>query len=81
MRTERKTAMMIITENIEMELFSSVESCVEIQTAAAPEEEEQLEKYTSKQVSLNLRKRDLHGSQSHQMYRSVRMFTCGPVIC
>lgn len=74
--------MMFITENIEMELFSSVESCVEIQTAAAaPEEEQQLEKYTSKQVSLNLRKRDLHRSQSHQMYRSVRMFTCGPVIC
>lgn len=77
MRTERKAAMMIITENIEMELFSSEESCVVIQTV----EEEQLEKYTSNQVSLNLRKRDLHGSRSPHIYPSVRMFSCGPVIC
>lgn len=77
MRTERKAAMMIITENIEMELFSSEESCVVIQMV----EEEQLEKYTSNQVSLNLRKRDLHGSRSPHIYPSVRMFSCGPVIC
>lgn len=48
MRTERKAAMMIITESIEMELFSSEESCVVIQTVG---EEEQMEKYTSSQVS------------------------------
>lgn len=80
MRTERKAAMMIITENIEMELFSSEESCVVIQTVEEEEEEEQLEKYTSNQVSLNLRKRDLHGSRSPHIYPPVRMFSCGPVI-
>lgn len=53
--------MMIITENIEMELFSSEESCVVIQRV---EEEEKLDKYTSSQVSLNLRKRELHESQT-----------------
>lgn len=47
MRTERKAAMRI-TENIEMELFSSGESCALIQT-----QEEQLRKST---VSLNLKK-------------------------
>lgn len=80
MRTERKAAVMIITENIEMELFSSEESCVVIQTVEE-EEEEQLDEYTSNQVSLNLRKRDLHGSRSPHIYPSVRMFSCGPVIC
>lgn len=38
MKTERKTALLVIKENIEMELFSSEESCVLIQTQ---EEEEQ----------------------------------------
>lgn len=37
MKTERKAALLVITENIEMELFSSEESCVMIQT----QEEEQ----------------------------------------
>lgn len=31
MKTERKAALLVITENIEMELFSSEESCVVIQ--------------------------------------------------
>lgn len=47
MRTERKAAM-TMTENIEMELFSSGESCALIQR-----QEEQLRKST---VSLNLKK-------------------------
>lgn len=43
--------MMIIAENIEMELFSSEESCVVIQKQ---EENEQLGKYNFNHVSLNL---------------------------
>lgn len=43
--------MMIITENIEMELFSSEDSCVAIQKQ---EENEQLGKYNFDHVSLNL---------------------------
>lgn len=70
MRTERKATMMTITENIEMELFSSEESCVLIQTV---EEEKQLGTYTSRQVSLNMRKRALLASQPPQMYPSVCM--------
>lgn len=77
MRTERKAAVMIVTENIEMELFSSEESCVVIQRV---KEEEKLDKYTLNQVSLNLRKCDLCGSHSPQIYRSVRMFSCVSVI-
>lgn len=50
MRTERKAAM-TMTENIEMELFSSEESCAAIQT-----QEEQLRKPVNLHVSLNLRK-------------------------
>lgn len=51
MRTERKAAM-TITENIEMELFSSEESCGLVQTR-----EEQLGKSTvNLHVSLNLKK-------------------------
>lgn len=77
MRTERKAAVMIVTENIEMELFSSEKSCVAIQRV---KEEEKLDKYTFNQVSLNLRKCDLCGSHSPQVYRSVRMFSCVSVI-
>lgn len=51
MRSERKAAM-AITENIEMELFSSEESCAVIQTQ---EEKEQQRRSSVDHVSLNLK--------------------------
>lgn len=71
--------MMVITESIEMELFSSEESCVGIQTVG---EEEQIEKDTSNQVSESEEKwPHLRSSQTPQMYPSVLMSSCDPVIC
>lgn len=48
MKSETKAALLAIRENIEMELFSSEEGCIVIQT-----QEEKVE-YTSDQVSRNL---------------------------
>lgn len=48
MKSETKAALLAIRENIEMELFSSEEGCIVIQT-----QEEKVE-YTSNQVSRNL---------------------------
>lgn len=48
MKSETKAASLVIRENIEMELFSSEERCIFIQT-----QEEKVE-YTSDQVSRKL---------------------------
>lgn len=48
MKSEAKAVLLAIRENIEMELFSSEEGCIVIQT-----QEEKVE-YTSDQVSRNL---------------------------
>lgn len=50
MKSERKAALLVITENIEMELFSSEERCMVIQT------QKEEEGYSSDQVSVNLKK-------------------------
>lgn len=48
MKSEPKAALLAIRENIEMELFSSEEACIVIQTR------EEKAEYTSDQVSRNL---------------------------
>lgn len=50
MKSERKAALLVITENIEMELFSSEERCVVIQT------QKEEDGYSADQVSVNLKK-------------------------
>lgn len=50
MKSEKKAALLVITENIEMELFSSEECCTVIETRDGKEG------YSSEQVSVNLKK-------------------------
>lgn len=69
MRTERKATVMIMTENIEMELFSSEEPCVVIQKV---EMKEHLEKHTSNQASVSL--------TSILRPKCLHLFSCGPVV-
>lgn len=65
MRSERKAALLVITENIEMELFSSEERATVIQT--------QEEKgYSPDQVSVNLKKLEL---QENSLVFSNRLLT------
>lgn len=63
MRTERKAAVMLIRENIEMDLFSSEESCVVVQT------QKEEEKCVFDQVSINHKKHtyQLQGCHSLQL--------------
>lgn len=50
MKTERKAALLVITENIEMELFSSEESCVMTQTQEEEEEQHSFDPVSIKQA-------------------------------
>lgn len=56
MKSERKAALLVITENIEMELFSSEEPCMVIQT------QEEKDEYSFDQVSVSLKKLKLQGN-------------------
>lgn len=65
MRSERKAAVLVIMENIEMELFSSEERATVTQT-------QEEKRYSPDQVSVNLKKSEL---QENSLVFSNRLLT------